>query len=109
MRTEIEGGGTGLAGDNEFHKALADGANNRVLQEFVNMCGDLLEVEREEHLRSSVEERHLALSQHVAILKAVVNGDSESAQRLMQKHILNLSTLIKANRIKRPEDGPSDA
>lgn len=101
MSREIEAGETGLNGDNEFHRVLADAAANRVLKEFVSMCGDLLEVEREEHLRTRKDEPRNALEQHRAIYEAIKNGDGEEAQRIMRTHITNISNRIKTNRARR--------
>lgn len=101
MEAEIERGETGLAGDNAFHQILADASDNRVLQEFVRMCGDLLEVEREEHLRTRKQEPTRALKQHKAILKAVREQNTEEAQGLMEDHILKVSEVIKSNRARR--------
>lgn len=107
MRAEIESGDTGLSGDNEFHAALADAAGNTVLHEFVNTCGNLLEVEREEHLKASAEERYHALAQHEAILAAVTDQDDELAQKIMQDHIMSVSSVIRANRELRGRRAPS--
>jgi GntR family transcriptional repressor for pyruvate dehydrogenase complex len=101
MRQDIDNGGTGLDGDNEFHEALADAANNRVLQEFVGLCGDLLEVEREEHLRTRADEPRRALRQHYDILEAVRKQDTDEARRVMEDHILTVSEVIKSNRAQR--------
>lgn len=101
MRTDIDNGGTGLAGDNAFHGVLADAANNRVLQEFVGLCGDLLEVEREEHLRTRPDEPRRALRQHYDILEAVRRQDTDDARRVMEDHILTVSEVIKSNRAQR--------
>lgn len=107
MRKEIDRGETGLNGDNEFHRVLADAADNHVLQEFVGMCGDLLEVEREEHLRTRSEEPMSALAQHELILSAIVDRDHETAQRLMQAHIVSVSDIIRSNRARRGADPES--
>lgn len=101
MATDIGTGGTGYLADNEFHKVLAEAANNRVLNEFVSMCGDLLEAEREEHLRTQVEGRRVALEQHSGIYDAVFEQDSERAQRIMQDHLLTVEAVIKSNRGRR--------
>lgn len=106
MESEIEEGGTGLNGDNRFHKVLANAAANKVLQEFVRMCGDLLEVEREEHLRTRKEEPRRALRQHYDILGAVKEQDSAEAQRVMEDHILTVSEVIKSNRAQRSSERP---
>lgn len=100
MEKEIKSGKTGLDGDNTFHKAISEAGSNRVLQQFVSMCGDLLEVEREEHLLNSKEESNKALKQHKELLKAIEAGDEEKAQQLMSKHIHSISRVIKSNRQK---------
>ena len=105
MSGEIEQGDTGLDGDNQFHHVLADAADNRVLKEFVRMCGDLLEVEREEHLRNKQGESVFALGQHREILEAVTNGDAEEAQHLMRRHIVDISDKIKSNLAQRKTIG----
>jgi GntR family transcriptional regulator, transcriptional repressor for pyruvate dehydrogenase complex len=100
MGKEIKNGQTGLHGDNAFHKAISEAGNNRVLQQFVSMCGDLLEVEREEHLLNSKEEAEKALKQHKELLKAIEAGDEDKSQQLMSKHIHSISRVIKSNRLK---------
>lgn len=101
MEEEIAKGKTGLDGDNAFHRALSEAGNNRVLQQFVYMCGDLLEVEREAHLAASKKESKKALEQHKELLTAIEAGDDERAKLLMSKHIHNISKVIKSNRAKR--------
>lgn len=103
MADEIAAGQTGLQGDNAFHRVLADAANNRVLREFVHMCGDLLEVEREEHLRTRRTEPLNALRQHEQILEAVENGDEDEAQRIMRNHIMIISASIKSKNGRRKD------
>ena len=100
MSLEVARGDTGLQGDNEFHKALSEAANNRVLQQFVRMCGDLLEVEREAHLRAKKSARTVALKQHEALYDAIERGDAEEAQGIMRNHLVNISDVIKGNRKK---------
>lgn len=97
MEDEIQLGGSGLNGDNAFHRAISEAADNRVLQQFVYMCGDVLEVEREEHLLTQKGEPQKALSDHKKILEAIKQSDEEKAQNLMRNHILNISKLIKHN------------
>lgn len=97
MEDEIQLGGSGLNGDNAFHTAISEAADNRVLQQFVYMCGDVLEVEREEHLLTQEGEPQKALSDHKKILEAIKKSDEEKAQNLMRNHILNISKLIKHN------------
>lgn len=98
MEKDIRNGGVGLACDNEFHKVLANAAANRVLQEFVNLCGDLLEVEREDHLRNQEGEPQRALQQHKDMVVAIRAKDSGKAQRIMEEHLLKPSEVIRMNR-----------
>lgn len=95
MENEIKDGGTGINGDNEFHRALGSAAHNDVLLNMVKMCGDLMEMQREEHLSNLEGEPERALKSHKAILKAVKEKDEEKAQSLMRKHITNLQSIIK--------------
>ncbi|MCF7914550.1 MAG: FadR family transcriptional regulator [Spirochaetaceae bacterium] len=99
MEQDIKNGGSGLDGDNNFHRAISVAANNRVLQQFVNMCGDLLEVEREAHLTNNSAESERALGQHKKLIQAIREKDDERAQKIMRSHILNISKLIKSNRL----------
>lgn len=105
MEAEINKGNSGLHGDNKFHEALAIASNNRVLQQFLFMCGDLLEVEREEHLTDNKEEAIKALNQHKELIVAIEKGDDEAAQKIMSSHIHNISRVIKSNRAKRNHKG----
>ena len=98
MEDEIKEGGTGINGDNEYHRALGAAAHNDVLLNMVRMCGDLMEMQREEHLANLNGESDRALKSHKAIFKAVKDQDEEKAQSLMRKHITNLQSIIKSNK-----------
>lgn len=101
MEREVASGDSGFNGDNAFHRAISNAADNRVLQHFVNMCGDLLEVEREAHLNNFEGESQKAIAQHKNLLEAIRNEDEEEAQKIMRSHILNTSKIIKRNRSKK--------
>lgn len=101
MEAEINSGGTGLQGDNAFHQALAEAANNRVLQQLLLMCGDLLEVEREAHLANNKKEPVKALRQHRQLIEAIEAGDEDAARQIMSDHIHDISRDIKKNLAKR--------
>ena len=95
MEREVQSGESGLNGDNEFHKALTEAADNRVLKQFADMCGHLLEVEREEHLKEYNGESQKALKDHKKILEAVRHRDEDTVQELMRNHIHHISKMIK--------------
>ena len=95
MDDEIKKGDSGISGDNRFHKKLAEATHNEVLEKFVSLCGNLMEIEREHHLEEIEGESQKALKDHRYILKAIENQNEELAQAKMRKHILNISNLIK--------------
>ena len=98
MEEEIKSGGTGVHGDNGFHKALAQATHNEVLLNFVKMFGDLLESERAAHLAEIDGEPQRALKQHKSLRKAIEEKDEEKAQTTMRKHLLNLQNLVKSEK-----------
>jgi GntR family transcriptional repressor for pyruvate dehydrogenase complex len=95
MEDEIDRGESGIVGDNEFHKRLAEATHNNVLEKFVSLCGNLMEIERESHLNEIEGESLKALNGHKDILRAVKDQDEEAAQASMRMHILNISYLMK--------------
>lgn len=97
MEKEIADGGTGINGDNGYHRALGSAAHNDVLMNMVRMCGDLMEMQREEHLANLDGEPERALKSHKAIYKAIKAGDGEKAQSLMKRHITNLKSITKVH------------
>jgi GntR family transcriptional repressor for pyruvate dehydrogenase complex len=86
MENEIENGGIGIKGDNEFHNSLAKAAENTALSKILNMCGDLLNSTREAALKSMRDTR-IGLSQHREIYFAVKEGNEKKATELMKKHL----------------------
>jgi GntR family transcriptional regulator, transcriptional repressor for pyruvate dehydrogenase complex len=111
MESAIRRGETGLLGDNAFHKALAVATSNTVLQQLLLLCGNLLELEREEHLSSSKTESKKALIQHKKLAHAIEQGDDKRAQTIMRDHIHDISKTIKSNRANRAQQlagGPDE-
>ncbi len=99
MRSQIQQGDSGFIGDNEFHRALSVAAHNHVLSQFVAMCGNLMEIERESHLRKIPGESEKALNQHIAIYNSITEQDEELAQAQMRNHILNINHLIRSSQL----------
>lgn len=97
MEEEIESGKSGYQGDNAFHGSLAKAAHNHVFEQFVAMCGDLLEIERQQHLEEIEGESEKALNQHKLILESIIAQDEEATQSQMRKHVLNITNLIRSD------------
>ena len=86
MKNELEAGQLGLEGDNAFHQALADAADNLAMMNITRLCSELLSQTREAALKA-MEDRLLAIDHHQAIYEAVKNHDAAEAGRLMQNHL----------------------
>jgi GntR family transcriptional repressor for pyruvate dehydrogenase complex len=86
MKSELEAGRLGLEGDNAFHQALADAADNLAMMNITRLCSELLSQTREAAL-TVMEDRLLAIEHHQAIFEAVKNHDAAEAGRLMQIHL----------------------
>ncbi|KJS50549.1 FadR/GntR family transcriptional regulator [Desulfosporosinus sp. BICA1-9] len=86
MKKEIDEGGIGIKGDNQFHNALATAAENIAMSKILNMCGDLLNSTREAAL-INMKDTRIGLKHHREIFEAVKAGDEEKAAELMKKHL----------------------
>ncbi len=98
MKNDIESGGIGLNGDNEFHSLLAKIANNSALMLILNMCSELLSKTREATL--TIEGMpQIALDDHLEILAALEEHSPTLATKLMRKHLKKAGrNLAKANK-----------
>ena len=98
MKSDIESGGIGLNGDNEFHSLLAKIANNSALMLILNMCSELLSKTREATL--TIEGMpQIALDDHLEILAALEEHSPTLATKLMRKHLKKAGrNLAKANK-----------
>lgn len=93
---QIAKGGTGIEADDEFHYALAEAANNRILLHIINMTMGFLAKSRESYLL--VEKRaERSLAHHREILSAIKAEDGDRAAKAMINHIEDIEgTLVEA-------------
>ncbi|UCD32587.1 MAG: FadR family transcriptional regulator [Desulfobacterales bacterium] len=83
---QIAKGGTGIEADDEFHYALAEAANNRILLHIINATMGFLAKSRESYLL--VEKRaERSLTHHREVLNAIKAENGDLAARAMRKHI----------------------
>lgn len=105
MEQDIQDGGTGLIGDNEFHSILAQIANNSALSMICELCAELLSKGRATTL-SIPGQPAKALADHRLISHAVREGSPKNAAKLMRQHIrkaqknLDRTTIKKATQPK---------
>jgi GntR family transcriptional repressor for pyruvate dehydrogenase complex len=86
MCSDIESGGIGLKGDNDFHTALAIASKNSAMSEILHMCAGLLSKSRQTTLRIPGQPIK-SLEDHQAIFNAIKNGSAILASELMKDHI----------------------
>jgi GntR family transcriptional repressor for pyruvate dehydrogenase complex len=87
MREDIEKGGIGLQGDNEFHNARAVAARNLAMSKILGLCDELLSKSRESTLRIPGQPAR-SLEDHIAILNAIKDRDHLLTQQLMKQHMI---------------------
>jgi GntR family transcriptional regulator, transcriptional repressor for pyruvate dehydrogenase complex len=86
MEIEVKNGDIGLNGDNAFHVAIADAAENTAMSKILEMCGDLLSTTRKATLMIPGQPKKSILD-HKKILAAIKAGDEEEAAELMREHL----------------------
>ncbi len=77
---------TGSDSDSEFHHALAEATNNRILLHVMNTTMEFLAESRESYLLGE-ERAKKSLPHHKKIFSAIKKGDGELAAQAMHEHI----------------------
>jgi GntR family transcriptional regulator, transcriptional repressor for pyruvate dehydrogenase complex len=86
MEKEVAEGGLGLIGDNAFHQALANAAENLAMKSITRLCGDLMSSTRQAALEA-LPDKMIGVEQHKAIFEAVKAGREQEAGQLMLNHL----------------------
>jgi GntR family transcriptional repressor for pyruvate dehydrogenase complex len=87
MKSEIDKGEIGIAGDNAFHDAIAKAAGNTAMARILDMCGDLLSYTRQATLLIPGQPQK-SLEDHQGIFEAIRAKDDKTASRLMVEHLM---------------------
>jgi GntR family transcriptional repressor for pyruvate dehydrogenase complex len=86
MEADIEAGGRGVQGDENFHAAVTAAAHSLLLSRLMAEIGDLIRETRIESLSQLGRPRD-SLAGHRAIADAIRAGDPEGASRAMHAHV----------------------
>jgi GntR family transcriptional repressor for pyruvate dehydrogenase complex len=84
---------TGLDSDSEFHHALAEATNNRILLHVINTTIEFLAESRESYLLGE-ERAKKSLAHHKKIFSAIKKGDGELAAEAMREHIEDVEKIL---------------
>jgi GntR family transcriptional repressor for pyruvate dehydrogenase complex len=93
---EIANGETGLDSDSDFHHALAEAANNRILLHIINTTKEVLAESRESYLLGE-ERAKKSFPHHKRIFSAIKKGDGELAAKAMREHIEDVEKTLVDN------------
>jgi GntR family transcriptional regulator, transcriptional repressor for pyruvate dehydrogenase complex len=102
MRSEIEAGEVGVAGDAGFHQAVTAAAHNPLMAELLDYLGSDLGRVRAASLQTPGRP-HQSLQQHAAIADAIERGDVAGAEEATREHIAAIVELV----VTPGQDGPS--
>ncbi len=90
---QIANGETELDSDSDFHHALAEAANNRILLHVINTTIVFLAESRESYLLGE-ERAKKSLDHHKKIFSAIQKGDGELAAEAMREHIEDVEKIL---------------
>jgi GntR family transcriptional repressor for pyruvate dehydrogenase complex len=85
-KKDVDMGGLGLKGDNEFHLAIARATHNQVYEFIMILIEDLLAKSREATLKIPGQSLK-TIDDHIGIYRAIKAGDADKASALMKKHL----------------------
>ena len=86
MQSEVDGGGNGIKGDNQFHLEVAKASQNRAFAVISELVGGLLAESRKATLDIPGQPVK-SIEDHIAIFEAIRDGDDKRAAAAMESHL----------------------
>jgi GntR family transcriptional repressor for pyruvate dehydrogenase complex len=87
MQSEVESGGNGLDGDNQFHLEIARASQNKAFAIILELLHELLAKSRKATLDIPGQPRK-SIADHIAIFEAIRAGDEKLAAEKMSEHLI---------------------
>ncbi|MDR3146241.1 MAG: FadR family transcriptional regulator [Treponema sp.] len=87
MQSQIENGGNGIEGDNQFHLEIARASQNKAFAIIVELLAELLAESRKATLDIPGQPAK-SIEDHIAIFEAISSGDAERASEEMSAHLI---------------------
>jgi GntR family transcriptional repressor for pyruvate dehydrogenase complex len=91
MQAEVEEGGSGIQGDNQFHQEIANASQNKAFAIIVELIGELLAESRKATL-SIPGQPIKTIEDHISIFEAIRNRDEKKAGEAMRNHLQKAQT-----------------
>ncbi|MDR1507341.1 MAG: FadR family transcriptional regulator [Treponema sp.] len=86
MQSEVEEGGIGIKGDNQFHLEIAKASQNRAFAVISELVGELMAESRKATLEIPGQPLK-SIEDHIAIFEAIRDGDENRAAAAMEGHL----------------------
>jgi GntR family transcriptional repressor for pyruvate dehydrogenase complex len=86
MQSEVEEGGNGIKGDNQFHLEVARASQNKAFAVISELVGELMAESRKATLDIPGQPVK-SIEDHMAIFEAIRDGDADRAAAAMENHL----------------------
>jgi GntR family transcriptional repressor for pyruvate dehydrogenase complex len=100
MQSEVEEGGSGIQGDNQFHQEIARASQNKAFAIIVELIGELLAESRKATL-SIPGQPVKSIEDHILIFEAIRDRDEKRAGEAMLNHLRKAQANLEG---KMPDD-----
>jgi GntR family transcriptional repressor for pyruvate dehydrogenase complex len=87
MQSQVENGGNGIEGDNQFHLEIARASQNKAFAIIVELLAELLAESRKATLDIPGQPAK-SIEDHLTIFEAIRSGDAERAAKEMSEHLI---------------------
>jgi GntR family transcriptional repressor for pyruvate dehydrogenase complex len=101
MQSQVENGGNGIEGDNQFHLEIARASQNKAFAIIVELLAELLSESRKATLNIPGQPAK-SIEDHLAIFEAIRSGDAERAAKEMSEHLIKAEHNIAAKKLINP-------
>jgi GntR family transcriptional repressor for pyruvate dehydrogenase complex len=86
MQSQVEAGGSGIEGDNQFHLEIARASQNKAFAIIVELVAELLAESRKATLDMPGQPAK-SIQDHLVIFAAIQSGDEKKAAAAMDEHL----------------------
>lgn len=90
MQSEVEEGGNGIKGDNQFHLEVARASQNKAFAIISELVGELMAESRKATLNIPGQPLK-SIEDHIVIFEAIRDGDGKRAATAMESHLTKAS------------------